>query len=162
MTMPVQKPGRSRQDYRTPQDLLHALKRRLGIHEFAVDLAADKDSTVSPYFHFTQEMDALVQDWNVAPGWGFCNPPYANIMPWVRKAEEESWHAQIAMLLPAGVGSNWWRDYVHDKAHVLLLNGRITFVGETLPYPKDCVILLYTNYAKGGYEVWNWRQDVAS
>jgi hypothetical protein len=56
----------------------------------------------------------------------------------------------------AGVGSNWWRDHVHDKARVLLLNGRITFVGETHGYPKDCCLLLYGPSVEPGYEVWSW------
>ena len=48
------------------------------------------------------------------------------------------------MLVPAGVGSNWWKAWVHHKAYVFLLNGRITFVGQPTCYPKDCCLLYYT------------------
>jgi hypothetical protein len=55
----------------------------------------------------------------------------------VKKAHEEMIKgARTAMLVPAGVGANWWRDHVHNKAHVLLLNGRIMFVGHHAAVPE--------------------------
>jgi hypothetical protein len=44
---------------------------------------------------------------------------------------------------------------VHRKV-VPLLNGRITFVGETMPYPKDCCLLVYGPDVAPGYDVWSW------
>lgn len=153
---PKQKPGRSKQDYCTPPEFIQAVKKRLGIGDFKIDLAADVFNTIAFQCYAKQE-NSLIQSW-IMDGWGWLNPPFANIRPWVTKACDESLKgAQVAMLVPAGVGANWWRDYVHDKAHVLMLNGRLTFVGEEAPYPKDCALLLYTSYVKGGYEVWNWR-----
>lgn len=156
---PPQKPGRSRQDYATPPEFIEAVKRRLGIAEFAVDLAADRDNSVANEF-YTYTLDALKRDW-VFNGWDWLNPPFARITPWTTKAFEESRRgARIAMLVPAGVGANWWRDWVHGKAFVLLLNGRITFVGETMPYPKDCALLLYGPDIAPGYDVWTWPAKV--
>ena len=60
----------------------------------------------------------------------------------------------MAFLVPAAVGSNWFRDYVDGKALVLLLNGRLSFDGAG-PYPKDCILCLYG--IEPGYEVWSWR-----
>lgn len=154
---PTQKPGRSKQDYGTPPEFLAAVKSRLGIDGFAVDLAADRDNSVADEF-YTSTNSALLQryDW-LFSGWCWCNPPYARIGPWVEKAYVESRRgARVAMLLPAGVGANWWREWVHGKAFVLLLNGRITFVGETAPYPKDCALLLYGPDIAPGYDVWTW------
>lgn len=157
MTMPSQKPGRSRQDYRTPPEFLWAVKRRLGIDAFAVDLAASKENTVADEY-FDKASDALARSW-VFRGWDWLNPEFKYIDPWVRRAFEQSRvGARVAMLVPASVGANWWRAYVHNKAFVLLLNGRITFVGETMPYPKDCVLLLYGPDVAPGYDVWKWQQ----
>ncbi len=154
---PKQKPGRSKQDYCTPPEFIQAVKKRLGIGEFAVDLAASRENSVASVY-FTEEMNSLTQSWIMQGRWVWCNPPFSNIKPWVDKADEEALKgAQIAMLLPASVGANWWLDYVDGKAHALFLNGRLTFVGEIAPYPKDCALLLYTPYIRGGYEVWNWR-----
>jgi phage N-6-adenine-methyltransferase len=165
---PKQKPGRSKQDYCTPPEFLDALKNKLAIPRFWCDLAASKENAVAEWF-YTQEDDALKQDWNAAtcnffvprfhPGeWAFCNPPYANIRPWAMKAYTESAKgAQIAMLTPASVGANWWADYVQDGAYTLFLNGRLTFTGETTPYPKDSAILLWTKWTAGSNSVWSWR-----
>jgi phage N-6-adenine-methyltransferase len=162
MTEPRQRPGRSKQDYRTPPEFLAAVRARLGIEAFAFDFATDGGNAVAQNYFLDSSLD---EDWpsqlpreNV---WGWLNPPYANLAPWVKKAYESAKAgAHIAALVPAGVGANWWRDWVHEKADVLLLNGRLTFVGCTAPYPKDCALLLYhpTAVSTGGcYDVWSWR-----
>lgn len=161
MGMPIQKPGRSKQDYQTPPEFIAALKKHLHIAEFGWDLAASEENTVASHF-ITKERDSLNSNvnWHAGSDWGFCNPPYANIRPWVQKAYTESLKgAQIAMLVPASVGANWWSTFVHDAAYALFLNGRLTFVGETAPYPKDMAILLYTRWTAGGNTCWRWRDE---
>lgn len=159
--VPKQKPGKSEQVVCTPPEFLKALKAKLGQPEFGYDLAASHENTVATSY-FTEEDDALIQDWGADLDfgmWAFCNPPYEDIEPWVAKAcVEAEKGANIAMLLPASTGSNWWRAYVHNKCYVLLLNGRITFVGHKTPYPKDLVTLLYTPFGAKGYEVWDWKR----
>jgi len=159
--MPAQKPGRSRQDYQTPPEFLDAVKKRLFISNFSWDLAASAENSVTDGGYYDEEQNSLLQPWEDLPyqdGWLWLNPPFAILTPWVTKARLAALKgAQIAMLVPAAVGANWWRDWVHDKAHVLFLNGRITFVGADDPYPKDCALLLYTPFCFGGYECWNWK-----
>jgi len=163
-TMPTQRPGRSKQNYGTPNDFLAACYRKLDIDGFDVDLAADRTNYVAPRW-VSEKQNSLSLDWYAlmvgALDWLWLNPPYAHIAPWVQKAWQESQQgARIAVLIPASTGSNYWRDYVHHKAHVLLLNGRITFVGQTNPYPKDCALLLYDQTrADHDYEVWSWGTD---
>jgi len=162
MTQPAQKPGQSKQDYRTPAEFVEAVKRRLGIAQFEIDLAADDTNYVAPWWigeaHDSLSVDWYRLSWN---GWAWLNPPFANIAPWAAKCAEfpaEEWHPdqkqRIAFLVPAGVGANWFRDYVDGKALVLLLNGRLSFDG-IAPYPKDCMLCLYG--VEPGYEVWDWR-----
>jgi phage N-6-adenine-methyltransferase len=159
MTMPQQKPGKSKQDYSTPIELLRAAKYLIG-GEFVWDLAATMQNKVvdGPWF-YGEEDDALTKTWNLK-GWCWCNPPFENIKPWVHKAflESTNWGAHVCMLVPASVGANWWRDWVHEKAQVILLNGRITFVGMETPYPKDCALLLYRPTLRGGYSMFNWQE----
>ena len=157
MTMPVQKPGKSRQDYGTPLDLLAAVRERLVIDDFVCDLAASVDNTVCPVY-ISEEQDSLVSDWpRTNGGWCWLNPPYKNIEPWVAKAVASTTHCQTAMLVPASVGSNWWNRYVDGFAYQLFLNPRLTFVGQTDAYPKDCALLLYTNALLTGNQVWRWK-----
>lgn len=161
MTEPRQKPGLSRQDYGTPPAFLAAVKARLGIADFTMDLAADAANRVTDGY-FDQHDDALAKPWPV-DGWNWLNPPYSRIGPWAQKAYRTSrWEgAHTAMLIPAAVGSNWWREWVHEKCRVLFLNPRLTFVGCDAPYPKDCALLLYSAVAitgQGSYDVWTWKQ----
>ena len=168
--MPKQRPGLSKQDYCTPKEFLKAIKNRLHIEEFKVDLAADDSNTVAPTW-FTEECNSLVQDWVAATkgGWGFLNPPFADIEPWVKKAAEESWNgAHVVMLVPASVGSNWWREWVEPQAYQSYLNGRLCFIPnwkelgyKSAPlYPKDCALLLYTPWGFLGHEIWRWSNSV--
>lgn len=154
-SMPKQQPGRSQQDVRTPREFLAATRALLGIEAFAVDLAATRENTVAPKFYGVRS-NSLVQPWTF-DGWGWLNPPFSDLAPWVKKAHEEMIKgARTAMLVPAGVGANWWRDHVHNKAHVLFLNGRIMFVGHHQPYPKDCALLIYAKAWPADYDCWSW------
>jgi phage N-6-adenine-methyltransferase len=161
VTEPQQKPGRSRQDYSTPPEFLEAVRKRLNIEDFDCDLAASFENAVTPR-HYTRHEDALVQPWTIGRGWNWLNPPFSGIGPWVKKAWGQStlFGVSTAVLIPAAVGSNWWREWVHQKAVVLFLNPRLTFVGCKDPYPKDCALLLYSPapyYAAKQYEVWTWK-----
>lgn len=164
---PQQRPHRSRQDYSTPEDFIYATKRRLGITEFAHDFAADAGNTKAPTF-FDKERDALsVPNWAdyCRGGWGWLNPEFANIAPWAARCyETKQAGGSIMLLVPAGVGANWFRDYVDGRALVLLLNGRLAFMPDKPKwlYPKDCILALYSPDVMPGYEMWSWRQGVAS
>lgn len=156
--MPKQKPGKSEQVVQTPPEFLAAVKTLLHIERFTFDLAADKSNTVAEHF-YTEEDDAIIQNW-VVPGWGWCNPPYGDLEPWVAKAESESWDgAKTVMLVPASVGSSWWGTFVAGTAYVHFLHPRLTFVGHKSPYPKDLALLLYAPYLveSGGYNYWEWK-----
>ena len=153
--------GGSRQDYQTPMVLLDAIKRRLGIESFAIDLAASADNTAASRY-FTSENNALEQNWTIAigDGWGWMNPPFGKMEPWVEKcAAEGDEGTKIAVLLPASIGAKWWIRHVHNKAQVLILDGRVTFVGETDPFPKDCVIAIYADAYAPTYRVWDWKKQ---
>ncbi len=162
--MPIQKPGRSKQDYGTPPELLKAIRKRLNIENFALDVAASPENAVCDDY-LTAEDDALssVRDWrsnNDPQGWTWCNPPYADIEPWVKKAVIESaLGANIAVLIPLSI-SEWWVKYVEKHAYKISLHGRIKFVGADQGYPKDCALLLYTPWRAVGSEVWDWKRDV--
>jgi len=167
MSMPKQKPGKSKQDYGTPPELLAAVKNRLCIKDFVIDLAASEDNAVCPVY-FDEEYDSLGPDVSWAAvsqayhaKWAWLNPPYGDIAPWVNKAAyEASRGAHVVMLVPASVGANWWKDSVTGFAFTTFLNGRIQFVGAEGLYPKDCALLLYTPWRFTGSDIWTWKRDV--
>jgi phage N-6-adenine-methyltransferase len=153
--MPVQKPGRSKQDYSTPDEFIEAVKGLLGISYFDLDLAAD-ESNSKGYRYINEEMDSLSVEWPRLDGWCWLNPPFANIEPWAKKC----WTSGIraAFLVPASVGANWFRDWVDGKAYVFFLSPRLSFDGKD-PYPKDCILALYGT-GMTGYKCWDWRKSV--
>lgn len=138
--MPEQKPGRSKQDYSTPQAFLTAVKRRFGIDQFAHDFAADAQNTVATHFWDEQDdsLSKSADSWAMAVlrtgfanPWGWDNPPFGTIEPWARlHMASGQMGARSLLLVPASVGANWYRDYVDGHAHVLALNGRLCFIDD--------------------------------
>lgn len=146
--------GNSKQDYETPPDFIHAVETRFG--KLRVDLAATAENTKAPTF-FSPLQNSLAISWNKFANPQWLNPPFDNIAPWASKCRNQSaLGAKILFLTPASVGSNWFRDHVHGHALVLALNGRLTFVGQEDPYPKDCILSCYGWGT--GFDVWDWRE----
>ncbi|OIV46864.1 phage N-6-adenine-methyltransferase [Sodalis sp. TME1] len=91
--------------WRTPSEVFQALDAEFG---FCLDAAADHDNARCRHY-LTEEDDALSCDWHTR-GTIFCNPPYSNIMPWVKKAAEQCAVQQqtIVMLLPSDTSTAWF------------------------------------------------------
>lgn len=165
----------SKQDYATPADFMAAVVARF--RAIAFDLAADEANTKAAFYYCAPDtvfvpfpwrafpkcvgVDALAHDWNeTAAEFGgplFLNPPFADIAPWARKCAA-SREAEILFLVPASVGSNWFRDHVFGRADVYFLNGRLCFDGKGL-YPKDCILAHFRRDASRSIFIWSWRTD---
>lgn len=157
--------GGSCQTYSTPKIFIDAVKKKFSIREFAYDLAASTENTKAKHF-FCEEEDSLAQDWTKLRGDLWLNPPYSLIAPWAQKCAMSAPYPpqvlktlspkpprRIFFLVPAAVGANWWRDFVHEKAAIKFLNGRISFDGKN-GYPRDCALCVYGE--KADYECWHW------
>ena len=155
---PKQKPGKSRQDYGTPPEFLRAVERDFHVTRWACDLACDASNKVcemgygpgSPF-----GTDSFQADWNLE-GDLWLNPPFADIEPWARKCATTKRVGRIFQLSPASIGTNWYADIAHGRAHVVALSPRLTFQGETTPYPKDLMLLVW-GAIKGGFSTWRWK-----
>lgn len=155
--------GSSRQDWGTPPEFLEAVKRRFGSIDF--DLAASSHNTVVPAGEYGEpgfwgeDEDALAQDWGSLSSVvrvAFCNPPFGNIRPWAAKCESvRDLPRWTLLLVPASMGSGWWRDHVLNKCQADGIP-RMTFVGAEQPYPKDLALLCY-GYSVAGTGFWDWR-----
>lgn len=155
--MPEQKPGRSKQDYATPRELIDAVEARF--RKLDWDLAASSENRKAAQF-FSVADDSLRQDWTKLKGNLWLNPPFADIAPWAAKCEASTGEdrgegRRIFMLAPASVGSNWFADHVFGKACVIALRPRLTFVGAVDPYPKDLILSVFGRPA--GFELWRWK-----
>jgi hypothetical protein len=167
MTMPPQKPHRSRQDYETPPELITAVEQRFGPITWDVAATAENAVIAGSRFFSPDGIDALTDNWSLrflrdARELLWLNPPFGAIatdwaplvgrwtrrLPWLR----------LVMLTPASVGSEWFQAHVHRRAMVLALSPRLTFVGAADPYPKDCMLSCY-GFGVTGFDVWRWDED---
>ncbi len=156
----------SRQDYPTPWQLVHAVEARFGRIHF--DLAAGPENTKAPRF-YSKGDDALTKSWHATPGvprdgLQWLNPPFRHIDPWASKcAAEAQLGARVAFLVPASVGTQWFEDHVWKtptgvyRSDIYFLAGRIVF--EKDPYPKDCMIAVFSRMPLGVVEVWHWKNE---
>lgn len=180
MPMPVQKPGKSKQDYGTPWPLIRAIEERWG--PLTIDLAARADNAKCPLF-ITPEENSLVQDWNecIGDGLGFLNMEFAHIEPWVQKSSLTN--ASLITLTPASIGAEWFADHCEDKAKVVGLRPRLAFEGchNLYPkehpkagqrkcdpscvgcavYPKDCMLMLWGQRFEFESVFSTWRWDAS-
>lgn len=172
MSMPAQKPGRSKQDYGTPWELIRAVEKRFD--KLAVDLAANEDGSNAKAPRWL--WNAFGVDWHaLAPGeWLWLNPPFADIRPWAEKCKFEATKgARIIMLTPASIGAEWFADHV-EGGHSLIvgLRPRIAFEGGghqkscndpqclgCQTYPKDCMLTVWgLNVAPvTPFCTWRWK-----
>jgi phage N-6-adenine-methyltransferase len=110
-------------DWATPQELYDELNEEF---HFTLDVAAsDKNAKHTNYF--TEEQDALKQDWGKNNC--FMNCPYGEgLNLWMKKAFESAQQgATVVCLVPAGTGTAWWNEYaVHGE--IRYIRGRPKFL----------------------------------
>jgi hypothetical protein len=147
---------------------------RAGAHldevEAALDALGGKKGKIRVPNHDPEAfgLDAFKFDWSHlsqhfhtsgSPGLLYDNCEYNDIERYAEKhAIEAKRGANSLLLTPASVGSNWWRDHCAGVADTYLLNGRITFIGSTAPYPKDLALSHFHPGAVGLIELWDWRE----
>jgi phage N-6-adenine-methyltransferase len=145
-------------DRATPPEVFDPLHER---YRFTVDACALPHNTKLPKF-YTPEQNGLEQSWAGERVW--CNPPFSDIRPWVRKAwveVGEGFPELIVMLVPANrTEQQWWQSYVEYfrdgraktrlQLRVEFLAGRTRFikvgadgVGANERPPFGCCLLVW-------------------
>jgi len=139
-------------DRQTSPEVFDPLHERF---RFTIDVAALPHNAKLPRF-YTPAEDGLKQSWARERVW--CNPPYSDIEPWIRKAWAESADCGvIVMLVPANrTEQGWWHRQVEpwrDGDHGLrveFLPGRLRFIAhdamEIKPNerpPFGCCLLIW-------------------
>jgi len=123
--------------------------------EFTIDVASSEANRKLER-NYSIEEDGLSQPWNGERV--YCNPPYSDILPWVKKAWSERCAETIVMLLPANrTEQRWWqagiepfRDQPNSVLSVEFLQGRLRFLkpGQTEIKPNErppfgCVLCIW-------------------
>jgi phage N-6-adenine-methyltransferase len=120
----------------TPPEVFDPLNERFG---FTLDACALPHNAKLPRY-FTPELDGLEQSWAGERVW--CNPPYSNIGPWVRKAWDSAPFVRdgaklIVMLLPANrTEQRWWQQWVEQQRTMAGLGFSVEFLPGRLRFIK--------------------------
>ena len=134
-------------EWETPQDLFDQLNEEFN---FTLDAAASPgNAKCSKYY--TEEENALVQDWGQHTAW--LNPPYGReVGRWTEKSYKESLKgATVVMLLPARTDTRYFHSWVIGKAEIRFIKGRLKFGGSKNSAPFPSMLVIYRPL--GSYEV---------
>jgi phage N-6-adenine-methyltransferase len=129
--------SRAHDEWATPDAFFTSLAQEFS---FTLDPCATAENAKCVRF-FTREVDGLKQSW--APHVVWMNPPYSNVIHWMRKAYEESLRgATVVCLVPSRTDTRWWHSYVSHAAEVRFVRGRIKFGGAkyNAPFPSALVV----------------------
>lgn len=115
----------------TSQEFFYGMEARFG--SFSIDVAASEINAKVRKF-YSKEDNGLNHSWALEKVW--CNPPYSDIAPWVKKAWAETAGCPlIVMLLPANrTEQRWWQEEVgpwrdgKSNLEVEFLPGRLRFI----------------------------------
>lgn len=125
----------------TPWDLFRQWDTQYG--PFTLDVAASPANTKVPSSFYTTDQDGLNQPWH---GKVWANPPYAEIVRWVRKAAAEvsNGNAQrVVMLVQHKPMREWWQQAIKAGARVVELPKPIMFADYPDPAPFHSALLIF-------------------
>lgn len=145
-----------KQDWETPWEIFNKLDNRF---QFTLDGAARADNSKCELF-FTPEMDAHKQSpegHNI-----FCNPPYADINPWVTTFLRWAKDNTVVALLQDKTDTGWWRRLTKEAAdEVVILHGRVNFIGTETGNMHGAVVLAFgLGHERQKIDLsWDWRNE---
>ena len=153
----------AKDEWQTPPWLFDWLDQRF---EFGTDLAATAANALLPVF-ITLEDNAIATDWASLPGPAFCNPPYSNIEPWLRKAREAACDGLTSVfLIPTPNGEEHYGFHVFGAAsEVIFITGRLAFIN-TQGKPQSgntrgSCIVIYEGHSLGDTRYRHvWRDEI--
>lgn len=152
--------------WRTPPALFASLDAEFC---FQLDAAAAPHNALCRKF-ITAEQNTLETPWadylNV-PGYVWLNPPYSDIMPFVKKAAVESSN-QIGtvMLVPADTSVGWFKEAIQTASEVRFITaGRLAFINPVTGKPvsgnsKGSILIIWRPYPRTHCEFTTVERDV--
>ena len=116
---------RLRQDYGTSPPFFNWLN---GFGRFTLDACAtEKNAKVDRFL--SPEIDGLTSPWGGPGERVFCNPGFSNVLPWLRKAHNETENGVVSFVIThAGLAAEWFREMAPLADKILLPSPRIQFV----------------------------------
>ncbi|WP_416173746.1 phage N-6-adenine-methyltransferase [Enterobacter kobei] len=152
--------------WRTPPALFTSLDAEFC---FQLDAAAAPHNALCRKF-ITAEQNTLETPWAdylSIPGYVWLNPPYSEIMPFVKKAAAESAN-QIGtvMLVPADTSVGWFKEAIQTASEVRFITaGRLAFINPVTGKPvsgnsKGSILIIWRPYPRTHCEFTTVERDV--
>ena len=152
--------------WRTPPALFASLDAEFC---FQLDAAAAPHNALCRKF-ITAEQNTLETPWAdylSIPGYVWLNPPYSDIMPFVKKAASES-AKQIGtvMLVPADTSVGWFKEAIQTASEVRFITaGRLAFINPVTGKPvsgnsKGSILIIWRPYPRTHCEFTTVERDV--
>jgi hypothetical protein len=143
-------------DYRTPDALVEAVAKELGIQFCSKDPCP-----------MGSETDGLSCEWGEQGEWVFCNPPFSKTELFVKKAirEHKERGVNVVMILSARTENFTWQDHIFEQASKIYFirtgfrfcnpDGSITR-GRA---PQGLALVLFCDRKfDRQVDTWNWRK----
>lgn len=127
-------------EWATPQWLFDRID---AVFHFEVDMAASAENAKCARY-CTEETDALQQQrWEFSPAW--VNPPYSNLLPWMKKIRKETSTSDtcVVALLPVCPATRWFQHVWDIYDALLFFNRRIKFEGASGSPRFDSVLAVF-------------------
>ena len=143
-----------KQDWATPWELFNKLDRRFN---FTIDGAAEASNTKCDRF-ISPEQNAHKTELSTETI--FCNPPYSDMLPWVRTFIRWSQNNEVVILCQDRTDTIWWRELVAAASEVVFLYGRVNFIGTETGNNRGAVVVgLGTRWERQVCLSWDWRDE---
>lgn len=128
--------------WQTPEEVLSLVRK---VNKIELDPCTTALNPVKADRFFTKA--GLEESWaTVDGGLVYVNPPYGtHLKAWVKKATEESWNAEIILLVPCRPDTRWYDACCVSANAKCEWYGRMTFVGAEAPAPFPSA-LFYWGY----------------
>jgi phage N-6-adenine-methyltransferase len=154
-------------DWETPPELFEPLSMQF---PFDLDVCASAGNRkCDNYFGLDHaketRRDGLTASWDGLTCW--CNPPYNDPMPWVRKAAFEAYQAHVGattvMLLPVDTSTKWFTEVFLYADEIWFLTPRVKFVyAQGSPRWANMVVVFRPHpvgmaKASPSVKLWKWK-----
>lgn len=108
----------------TPQEFFDGVNAR---YRFSLDVCATKENAKCSEY-YTEAEDGLKQPWC---GVVWCNPPYSDPSPWLKKAVELTARSYVTtvVLVRVDTSTKWWHKYATQAMIWELVDRRLRFNG---------------------------------
>lgn len=128
-------PDAIRQKWQTPPWLFAWAVKRFGA--FGIDVAAEKENALCDVY-LDEKTDALKDgvEWGAEGGLAWCNPPYAEPLPWIVKAVQQAKDRDVTtvFLLNSDASTAWFKKALDAGSQIIHItsdgenSGRVAFV----------------------------------